>query len=342
MRLEYSNNNCTLSAAAKSVTCSEPRVLFIGFTPIDLILGIYHQTVNLYRIFSILLYLYEHTNLASYPTVVVRSGGWRFVESFQPQLQKTRDLIINNFKQTYNVTVIIVRPRVVTPFIPRGKAGLLLIPNRIGDSRVMFHPLLAHWIPTNGIAYTTQRLLLVNRLPHYGRHVNITHHSLAHMCRAISHIVKGTCQFAEEIDMVQHKNRQDLPFVNATIVISPHGQQLSNIVYAPKCAIVIELFNHNGFTTEYASMSIDTGHIWTHQYDTNASHVAACGRFGSTYGTLRQTGGRRFCIRNQATYFDQKDAIRGFASLLPLQKRCLLGNYTPTNLTKLTLRYIKA
>ena len=58
-------------------------------------------------------------------------------------------------------------------------------------------------------------------------------------------------------------------------LISPHGAQLTNMLFMPKCSIILELKPRGVHVDYYAKMAFDLGHIYGFVYNYTAYPIHA-------------------------------------------------------------------
>lgn len=139
---------------------------------------------------------------------------------------------------------------------------------------------------------------------------------------------------------------------NHSVIITAHGQQATNIAFAPECAVLIELVPHRGFHPMYALTAVQSGHIYaavsmtrTKLCDpyTRASFLQATGGLPgpglpnrSSLGVAASPPAQCFlgsppiyrrCVRETFAMMNVTALVDILRELLPLREQCLRDGY---------------
>ena len=125
------------------------------------------------------------------------------------------------------------------------------------------------------------------------------------------------------------------------VVLWTHGQQQSNLLWLPECAITLELLAHKQFATLYNFASVQTGHIYGYVYTAENIHPgenhAGLSQYPQNLGT-----DARSSIRSRPVPVNFTSVGRALSELLPLRWQCLrrgLGSLPAPNVTQQVLDF---
>jgi hypothetical protein len=125
------------------------------------------------------------------------------------------------------------------------------------------------------------------------------------------------------------------------VVLWTHGQQQSNVLWLPECAITLELLAHKQFTSTYSFASVQTGHIYGYVYTAEnirpGENHAGLSKYPQNLGTKARTS-----IRSRPVPVNFTSVGRALSELLPLRWQCLhrgLGSLPAPNITKQVLDF---
>jgi hypothetical protein len=125
------------------------------------------------------------------------------------------------------------------------------------------------------------------------------------------------------------------------VVLWTHGQQQSNVLWLPECAITLELLAHRQFATMYNFASVQTGHIYGYVYTAEniqpGDDHAGLSDYPQDLGTQA-----RFAIRSRPVPVNFTSVRRALSNLLSLRWQCLqrgLGSLPAPNITQQVLDF---
>ena len=196
--------------------------------------------------------------------------------------------------------------------------------------------------PDNSVLQpTAQHVLLINRQGNVNRVIPQAPTLLGLVCarlRGLGHTIGHTTSDRDDLaddgasindDFAALGLNQPETAYSKTLIITPHGQQAANFMWAPTCAITIEVFPHGAFTAMYGAISISSGHIYGFVYDDTGSSCGTTHPGSHSMYSTRKLGHReRQCVRNQQlNRLNQTLVAELAAQLLPVRARCLRDGF---------------
>eukprot|EP00040_Diaphanoeca_grandis_P009157 m.47854 g.47854 ORF g.47854 m.47854 type:complete len:681 (+) comp20605_c0_seq1:119-2161(+) len=289
---------------------------------------------------------------------VVYAGSWN--GAFPEVTQRLRAAVISLIWDKYKVVVSYSGPRLPSKAELKATKGAVLnyvtgtlyqcmgcwwflsIAHAEAFRREIFSNSTHSTPSTIAVSNTVANIIIINR-DGYSRHIDNATERLASIDTLLS--TKGRHTQSTLIgDMGKLGAEQPEAMLNKTLVIAPHGQQATNFIYAPECAITIELFNHGSYHPMYGSMAITSGHIYGFHYDINGTSKSCetllkkvPSHTGHTMDLHTSTMTWRDCVRGKPTTFNQQ-LLEDYISkvLLPVQEQCVSRGFASLSVPNLT------
>mmetsp|Transcript_27417 Transcript_27417/g.71982 ORF Transcript_27417/g.71982 Transcript_27417/m.71982 type:complete len:541 (+) Transcript_27417:104-1726(+) len=181
-------------------------------------------------------------------------------------------------------------------------------------------------------------VVLINRNLKYGRHIHDGDKVLKSVSKWLQSADYRVGDVHEIFDIGHLNNSQADVLYNYSVILSTHGHQMSNILYAPRCAVVIEVMPHGSYMPYYNNFGSQSGHIYGVLYVTEATkNCANVAYYEKNTGglPLPNTSAKRpmpqcmlgvqnhGCARGQNVNIDPEDVTLILQELLPLRRQCL-------------------
>mgnify|MGYP002877984279 CR=1 FL=1 len=228
--------------------------------------------------------------------VVIMVGCWRGYST--PALNALREEA-KSYLQTHNRSLTFEAPR--TPARASGVGhilhlGLMKMRKKSYEmDTVVFKEGFPLYLTRQSVM-VKRRVVFINRNPDHFRHI-INHESI------IKSLEERNYEVVYISDMSNTSASEARAAIqSAQILISPHGQQMFNMLWAPQHAVCIELFWSHMYTKMYKLVLEQSGHRWGYVYPTNAT--ARCR--GRDRKMSSHSSSTRRCIRNYNFNVDVK------------------------------------
>ena len=183
-------------------------------------------------------------------------------------------------------------------------------------------------------------VLLMNRHSKWARHIETPESTLSGLVSKLSTAgCTSTGTHIEDFSEAEHAaeaagtpGAAEASLQRHTVIITTHGQQAANFVYAPECAILIELIPLGSFSPMYGIWAVESGHIYGYWHVQpargNSSGFAAqpferyC-RHPDGWAVNCFRGSSRECVRHQNVAPTAEVLAEIVLGLLPVRRQCL-------------------